>query len=479
MLSNLTGNASDVGLHTMSVDGERVKLLGDFDAGIFDGKLFVREAGVQLRLFLLDKRLNTGQRCFVATGTPGIGKSSFAVYFAVMLLREGTPVLFQLREDHGILLEPGMAGQLPKATFYNGASANIAWLDLLLDSKNGWYIVDSSKPRSTTLPTLLVTSTQPGLYKDWLKQNAAKPYFMPLPSDNEFLCFRDALRVDLTTDQLFARIGLVGRSFRKVFSKDTNDELRDELDGILNGVSDLNIQNELLTPASDKLLTSSVVHITTEPTLDGSCTFSKPDYVISTARMRDNIVARAFQTDGLKLWAALQKPASGYLSQIRASLFEGVCRSALVLPGCRVGVATWDPNGKLKPPQIMPSPFTNAELREFEGSALSGAGSFLPSEKVLFYPTLSNFPVLDSFGTTGNGTTLYLLQFTISPRRRRKVSVVETKKQKILDEAVELADGMGLCLVFVLVVPQGEAASCLSPELPDGVGAEVWEIFAP
>ena len=481
MLSNLTGDASDAGLHTMSVDGKRVKLLGDFQQNLFDGKLFVREAGVQLRQCILDEHTKSGQLCFVATGTPGIGKSSFAAYFAAMLLREGKPVLYQLKEAYGILLEPSMAGQLPKASRYKNPRSNYEWLALLEDWKSGWYIVDSSPPLYSLLPTLLVTSTQPTMYKEWLKQAKMDPYFMPLPTDDEFLCFRDALDSNLADDQIFDRIGLVGRSFRKVFSNKTNDELGKEMDRILSALSALNIHEELVSPASDKLLTSSVVHITTKRSLDGKYSFDDPEYVISSERMRNKVVARAFQGDVTKVWAALQKSTSGYPSSIRASLFEEASRKVLVLPGFRVAVARWDLNGKLQQAQLMPSPFTDATLKPFRGGQLSNAGSFLFSDKVLFYPVQENFPVLDAFGTTGDGTTFYLLQLTTDVTTRRKLCGQGSKTQKTLDQAVNIAAEKGLRLRFVLVVPQGAAASALSPELPHGVdvGAEVWEIFPP
>jgi hypothetical protein len=223
-----------------------------------------------------------------------------------------------------------------------------------------------------------------------------------------------------------------------------------------------------------------VVHITTKRSLDGKYSFDDPEYVISSERMGNKVVARAFQGDVTKVWAALQKSTSGYPSSIRASLFEEASRKVLILPGFCVAVARWDLNGKLQPAQLRPSPFADATLQPFR-SELSNARSFLPSDKVLFYPIEPNFPVLDAFGMTGDGTTLCLLQFTTDVTTRRKLRGEGSKTQKVLDQAINISKEKGLRLRFVLVVPQGAAASALSPELPSGFddGAEVWEIFPP
>lgn len=507
MLTNLAGNASDAGLHTMCVDGERVKLLGDMH-NMFDGKLVVREPGVQLRQRILDEHAKSGQLCFVVTGASGIGLSSFAVYFAAMLLRRGERVLFQRENDYGVLLEPSTGDQPASAKLFVCPASNLAWRGLL-NSRDGvgWYVMDSNAdscpPLYSLLPALLVTSAQRTMYRRWLKYAQMHPYFMPLPTDDEFFRLRDATESGLTDEQIFERIRYFGRSFREVFWRNRADkELSSAMQSILAGVPWRTAREDLLmAPAWGGFLESSVVYVSAERTPDGGYDYDQPEYFISSTEMRNALVTRALVWDGApKVWADLQKHITWRNEHgekyggtwVSDSFFEEASRQVLVAvrrgfsvavrPEFSVAVSRWDPNGELQPAQSVPSPFAGATLEPFGGRELPDAGSFLPDEKVLFYPMWENFPVLDAFGTSGDGTTFYVFQFTTDVTARRKLTGEGSQAQNILDQVVKLAAEKGLRLLFVLVVPQGAASSSLRPHIvPDGIdaSAEVWEIHTP
>jgi hypothetical protein len=369
LLSNLTGDASDVGMHTLCIDGERVKLdgervklLGDDSQNVFDGKLFVRDAGVQLRQYIFEEHAKSGQLCFVATGTPGIGKSSFDAYFAAMFLREAKRVLFQLKNSYGVLLEPGVACQPPKATRYRSPSTNIAWLELLDSQDGGWYIVDSSPPLFSKLPTLLVTSTQPTMYKEWLKQAGARqPYFMPIPTKDAVFTLRDALQLSITDEELNRHYELFGGSFRLCFSGTPFDELKDRVDRVIATTDLLDAQRDMEGAVDDKALRSLIIHADVECVHlgDGTMTweFSRPFYFFSSPYVRAKVVARAWRDSLPTKWLSVQSDRAGW-SRERVCLFEGLGMRCLVAPLMRAAVTRWDANGSpCQDPHFVCSPF--------------------------------------------------------------------------------------------------------------------------
>jgi len=484
---SLVGNLSDVGLHTLSLDNKPVDLLGDHEAKAFGGKLFVREAGVQLRQFILDQQAAAGQSRFVVSGTPGIGKSSFAVYFAAILLRAGEPVLYQLRNELGILLEPSMVpDQPPRATCFVLPSTNMEWAKLLLASRCGWYIVDSIRPLGCPLPTLLVTSTQPTMYKEWLKQAHNVPYYMPLPTYQEIVMLRDALQLTMSDDELNRHYNLVGASFRLVLSRKFTYLQMERAQRAVYGLITTSVfQLEMEGPQSDKLLSSMLVHIDVERLGDGTWCFDEPFYDFASPAVRIAVAKRAWRANLPQKWLSLQSEIGwdGY-AKMRASLFEDLGLRLLTLREADVAITAWDANGLPQQAQRVPSPFAGRRLEPFPGDALP-ARQIAAAKDAVFRPLQENFAVLDGVGWLGNSTAC-ALQFTISNDRRNLTS---KSKRKVLAAAIDLAkeqNGAGQAsgrLLYVLVVPHGTAASfkrdniVFPKDLEGSIEVQIWELY--
>src|SRR5205085_9827128 len=114
-------------------------------------QLFVRPDYLEL----YDIIVNTGSRIHL-TGSPGIGKSSFLVYFAIRLLSESTDetpntVVFQTNN-----------GQKEWYFFYGTSVARCGTIDDFyypLCFKNAWYLADGIvKPRIMSTNTIVALS---------------------------------------------------------------------------------------------------------------------------------------------------------------------------------------------------------------------------------------------------------------------------------------------------------------------------------
>ena len=186
----LNGSAADVGIHRLQKNGVAVSLLGDPDGTLFKSILYVRQTSVELRGHIRQVMQSSARdgvitrKRFAVTGTPGIGKSSFSNYFAAMVLREGKTVFYQFKEEYGVVLEPGKNGQPPQATIYDVLTA-FHGVARRADAESGWYVIDSATPIVSKVPALLVTSTQPRFYNEWLKQGGGAPFYMQLPEEEE------------------------------------------------------------------------------------------------------------------------------------------------------------------------------------------------------------------------------------------------------------------------------------------------------
>ena len=188
-----------MGIHRLQKNGVAVSLLGDPDGTLFKSILYVRQTSVELRGHIRQVMQSSARdgvitrKRFAVTGTPGIGKSSFSNYFAAMVLREGKTVFYQFKEEYGVVLEPGKNGQPPQATIYDVLTA-FHGVVRRADAESGWYLIDSATPIVSKVPALLVTSTQPRFYNDWLKQGGGAPFYMPLPEEEEIRKLRDVVQ---------------------------------------------------------------------------------------------------------------------------------------------------------------------------------------------------------------------------------------------------------------------------------------------
>ncbi|EFJ45432.1 hypothetical protein VOLCADRAFT_94291 [Volvox carteri f. nagariensis] len=113
---------------------------------------------------------------YIVTGTPGIGKSWFATYLILRLLKRSSPPPFILWEH---FMYPGEAWCYVHETGQVVVGQRSSFRQLL-DNPATWYIVDGAPPLFDILArTVLLTSPKRETYKELRKHGAALLY-MPL-----------------------------------------------------------------------------------------------------------------------------------------------------------------------------------------------------------------------------------------------------------------------------------------------------------
>jgi len=223
---NLDGSDSDVGMHAFeTVDGTRLTLPGDAEVNLFDGQLFVRDCYPPLLRQILAvpylKHSTSGLRQplgYFLTGTPGIGKSAFSIYVVAVLLAQKRTVLYQKADKQGFMLH--WDGKRVQAYRYVQPAVNSEWSWLVSDCREegAWYVIDSIEPLDCGLPTLLVSSPDPAVSKEWVKQRKAAERWMPLPTEEDLRQLREHVNPLLSDEELAARQQLAGKSARLVLS---------------------------------------------------------------------------------------------------------------------------------------------------------------------------------------------------------------------------------------------------------------------
>ena len=223
---NLDGTANDVGMHAFKLEnGKRLTLLGDAAEDTFQGQLFVRDCYPPLLQHILSAPYAMAgssyarrPRAFSLSGTPGIGKSAFGIYLATVLVAKKRTVLFQVADQVAYKLL--WNGERAEAFQYEMPSHNLVWRTLVREctEEGAWYIVDSIRPLRCGLPTLLVSSPNPKVSKEWVKQRQAAELWMPMPLAEDIRRLRDYVVPSMTDDDLDARLSMVGRSARLVLS---------------------------------------------------------------------------------------------------------------------------------------------------------------------------------------------------------------------------------------------------------------------
>jgi hypothetical protein len=165
----------------------------------------------------------------VVMGTPGIGKSSFALYAVYSALQMGKSVVYQHHETNHIytVLYPGNEF----ATIYSQQSNPVE-----LENPNNVFVVDGITPRNAKAFTLLVSSPNHSRVFEWSKANAAT-FYLPIWTFEELKlmsthCFGGFSKagifqpVELTNEVLWERYEMAGGVPRHVFLEAKWRELR-------------------------------------------------------------------------------------------------------------------------------------------------------------------------------------------------------------------------------------------------------------
>ena len=158
-------------------------------------KLFIRECYFEMReaiakefnldtTTLKEKEPIQGSHQMILTGTPGIGKSCFAYFLLVELLRLGEEVVYQIGREYWY--------------FDGGAWSLIAdesAAHRFVQTFGHWYICDlyrdeGSYVRSIFAKSIIISSPKVGKLKEILNHGSQR-YFLPLWSDEEISLFMD------------------------------------------------------------------------------------------------------------------------------------------------------------------------------------------------------------------------------------------------------------------------------------------------
>eukprot|EP00965_Chrysotila_dentata_P138863 4592839-Pleurochrysis_carterae.AAC.1 len=100
---------------------------------------------------------------------------------------------------------------------YQYISGSTEWEQLVNNfaDEGAWYIVDSIEPFSCMyLPVLLISSPDPGISKNWVKQSKARQLWMPMPSVEDVEVLKGFVSPDLTKADFDTRLQWAGTSAR-------------------------------------------------------------------------------------------------------------------------------------------------------------------------------------------------------------------------------------------------------------------------
>ena len=399
-------------------------------------KLFIRECYFEMRRviameFKLEpetlKDKESRQKChqMILTGTPGIGKSCFAYFLLLQLLRPGEQVVYQIGRDHWYF--DGEAWSLIEDEF--AAQRFVRTL-------RHWYICDlyrgeGSYVRSQYAKTIIISSPKLGRFKDILNYGSQQ-YFLPLWSDEEMSLFinmhRD--RIDQSeAEKIIEDWGNVPRNIvvqseqtlvQAIAGVDSVSSLKRKMDAAVN--EDLGMPSKLIhiSPNSDyKSFTARICSAKAEKMIFERLVESDFDHVVEFA---------------------FSDPKSGYQSAAGVA-FEHVAHEVLKGGGKyrmhRLGDGNAWEELNLKRQLYIEFPSSIGDLEEL---------NITPNG--YYKPQASNFPCMDAVCLSAS-RVLYMFQMTRAQKHPIKLepllNILKALRAKNKFERVS----------FVFVVPSG------------------------
>jgi len=415
---DLKGNDTDVGVHELLLEGQRVSLLGDL-MRFGKGLLFVRAASVQIFKCILSTydapRPDDRRERFVVTGRPGTGKSSFGCYFAAVLLARGFTVYYQFKQTYGLVLEPSSGAAPARATIYReDILSSFRAMVSGLPAERSWYLIDSAKPIECTMPALLVTSPKLALYQEWLKQGQHEPMHMPEPTFEEIKELSGALESGLQDDQLEERIFVWGYALRYVASGTLSVKaLRRKINKAINLATFDQIKEAVFRGQADDALSSQLIGIRVPQDENAQWDFYDFEYHFASAYVEEQLFTLALRDpDKGAMWRLVNSDAwwtEG--SQVRAVQFERLAIEYLCQKGTLLRIRLVNTRNVID--VVMPG------LVEERFTEMGEVQSNDPSR--LWVPTSATFPAVDAIYFGVNAITSFLFQMTVQqsndPRR--------------------------------------------------------------
>jgi hypothetical protein len=185
-------------LRGSTINAERTRLdfsSEDFNLGTkFTKELFVRSCFWQL-FYVIELMILLKKSTFRISGTSGIGKTRFGLFFMCLAAKRGKILLYQFSEDSVYFLAPGISFSLLPDEMGTWLINNRK-IDLVVD----YYIFDSNEV-CTPLPslscvsevTIMITSPNNERFKYFEKENPTVVLIMKMTTEEEIIEMKDAI----------------------------------------------------------------------------------------------------------------------------------------------------------------------------------------------------------------------------------------------------------------------------------------------
>ena len=216
---------------TFPMDSYPVEGMGYKFAEEFNPRIFVRECYKEMYDIIMrmnkEEDVKKRRRRFLVTGTPGIGKSLFALYFIKRYLDENNcSAPFGFQRDRGkaniVTSNGNLYKDVPSAMYENEEN-----LPFFCDG------VEKFEPNGPGLPKLMIVTSSPddARFKEFVKDNSVVRLTMPVWSSDELSRMYDAFK----TERLHERV--VEIKYERTV---TNQSLYDIYGGVPRSIESLN-----------------------------------------------------------------------------------------------------------------------------------------------------------------------------------------------------------------------------------------------
>ncbi|GIL88107.1 hypothetical protein Vretimale_13970 [Volvox reticuliferus] len=201
--------------------------------------------------------LHSSSECrFLITGTPGIGKSFFAVVLMGWLAKE--------KKVSTIVFDTSGVRYL--FTFNNGMSVGVAvghrkdFTEKLMNSAT-WWIIDTGTALERGANTVLLSSPNRELYKEFLKLQGSNVLYMPIWTDDEIEKCRSQVFPTIDLGLVRALRSRWGNIPRYVLEKAANVSAQHSLDDAISACNWEDMVTCIADPGVAKDVSHKLVHI--------------------------------------------------------------------------------------------------------------------------------------------------------------------------------------------------------------------------
>ncbi|KAG2435155.1 hypothetical protein HXX76_007239 [Chlamydomonas incerta] len=330
---------------------------------------------------------------YIVTGTPGVGKSWFATYLILRLLKRSSPPPFIVWEH---FMHRGKAWCYVHETG-QVVVGQLSSFEQLLYNPATWYIVDGAPPRFDILArTVLLTSPKRETFKELRKQGAALLY-MPLWELDELQACRRLMysTVDESlTTALHQHYGGVARFALGLPWTNPGKglhKLLEELRAAVDGCNTAQMQSSIGAISSGPEVSHRLLHIVANKE-----TFEMQYLVFASKWVAEEFAKKAVRAE-LQALVSLLSSTSGALYGM---LYEATMHAVLTMGGCFTAVPiSYDVETSTfirgVEEKLQFDPCTEQEFFEAVPSN--------PTEQIYYRPSSARFPTVDAL-RRGNGT---------------------------------------------------------------------------